>query len=118
MAPDVHLHVAKGPRGPMVHQSATVARRTEAIGRIDMNILLWILFGAIVGWLASLIMKTNRQQGTLIDIVVGIVGAVLGGYLFEALGRSGVTGFNLYSMLVAIVGAVILLAIVKAVRRS
>lgn len=83
-----------------------------------MNILLWILFGALVGWIASLIMKTNRQQGTLIDIVVGVVGAVIGGFLFETLGRSGVTGFNLYSMFVAVIGAVILLAIVKAVRRN
>ena len=83
-----------------------------------MNFLLWILLGALAGWVASLIMKTNRQQGTLLDIVVGIVGAVIGGFLFETLGRSGVTGFNLYSLLVAIVGAVILLAIVKAVRRS
>lgn len=83
-----------------------------------MNILLWILLGAIAGWLASLVMKTNRQQGTLLDIVVGIVGALVGGFLFDALGQSGVTGFNLYSLLVAFIGAVILLAIVKAVRRS
>jgi uncharacterized membrane protein YeaQ/YmgE (transglycosylase-associated protein family) len=83
-----------------------------------MNFLLWIILGAIAGWLASLAMKTNRQQGTLLDIVVGIVGAVIGGFLFEALGRPGVTGFNLYSLLVAFVGAVVLLAIVKAVRRS
>jgi uncharacterized membrane protein YeaQ/YmgE (transglycosylase-associated protein family) len=100
-----------------VHQSATAARRTEAIGRSAMNVLLWILFGALVGWIASLIMKTNRQQGTLIDIIVGVVGAVIGGFLFETLGRTGVTGFNLYSMFVAVIGAIILLAIVKAVRR-
>jgi len=104
----------------MVDASAPAARCREAFGRTcaDMNILVWIIFGAIVGWLASLVMKTNRQQGTLVDIVVGIVGAVVGGFLFESFGRSGVTGFNVYSMLVAFVGAVLLLAIVKAVRRS
>ncbi len=82
-----------------------------------MNFLLWILFGAVAGWIASLIMKTNRSQGTLLDIVVGIVGAFLGGWLFQTFGQAGVTGFNFYSLLVAVVGAVVLLAIVRAVRR-
>ena len=83
-----------------------------------MNFLLWILFGAVAGWIASLIMKTNRSQGTLIDIVVGIVGAFLGGWLFDTFGRSAVTGFNLYSLLVAVIGAVVLLFLVRLVRRS
>ncbi|CAN5621437.1 hypothetical protein BH23DEI1_BH23DEI1_14800 [soil metagenome] len=82
-----------------------------------MNILLWIILGALAGWIASLVMKTNREQGTLIDIVVGIVGAFIGGLLFSMLGAQGVTGFNIWSFFVAIVGAVVLLAIVKAVRR-
>lgn len=82
-----------------------------------MNILLWIILGALAGWIASLMMKTNREQGTLIDIVVGIVGAFIGGLLFSMLGAQGVTGFNIWSFFVAIVGAVVLLAIVKAVRR-
>ena len=78
-----------------------------------MNILLWIILGAIAGWVASLIVKSN--QGILLDIVVGIVGAFVGGFIFQTFGASGVTGFNLYSILVAIVGAVVLLFIVKAV---
>ena len=78
-----------------------------------MNILLWLLLGALAGWVASLIMKT--EQGILLDIVVGIVGAFLGGFLFNILGATGVTGFNIYSILVAIVGAVALLFIVKLV---
>ena len=82
-----------------------------------MNILLWLLMGAVAGWIASLIMKTNRSQGTLIDIVVGIVGAFLGGWLFETFGQAGVTGFNFYSLLVAVVGAVVLLFLVRLVRR-
>ena len=78
-----------------------------------MNILLWLILGALAGWVASLIMKT--EQGLLLDIVVGIVGAFLGGFLFNLFGAAGVTGFNLYSILVAIVGAVALLFILKLV---
>ena len=78
-----------------------------------MNILLWIILGAIAGWVASLIVKSN--QGILLDIIVGIVGAFVGGFIFQAFGASGVTGFNIYSILVAIVGAVVLLFVVKAV---
>ena len=65
-----------------------------------------------------MIMKTNGQQGLLLDIIVGIVGAVLGGWIMNMLGQQGVEGFNLYSFLVAILGAVVLLAIVKMVRRA
>jgi uncharacterized membrane protein YeaQ/YmgE (transglycosylase-associated protein family) len=82
-----------------------------------VNFLLWIVLGAVAGWIASLLMKTNRSQGTLLDIVVGIVGAFLGGYLFESFGRAGVTGFNFYSLMVAIVGAVVLLFLLRLVRR-
>jgi uncharacterized membrane protein YeaQ/YmgE (transglycosylase-associated protein family) len=60
-------------------------------------------------------MKTNRSQGWLIDIIVGIIGAFIGGFVFNALGAAGVTGFNVYSLIVAFVGAVILLAILRAV---
>ena len=81
-----------------------------------MNIILWIILGALAGWIASLIMKT--EQGLLIDIVVGIVGAFVGGILFNLFGASGVSGFNIYSILVAVIGAIVLLAIVKAVRRT
>ena len=83
-----------------------------------MGIILWIVFGAIVGWIASMIMKTNGQQNLLLDIVVGIVGAVLGGWIMTLLGQSSGGGFNLYSFLVALLGAVILLAVVKAIRRA
>ena len=82
-----------------------------------INIILWIVLGALAGWIASLIMKTNQEQGCLLDIVVGIVGAFIGGFIFRLFGASGVTGFNIGSIIVAVIGAVILLAIVKAVRR-
>ncbi len=82
-----------------------------------MGVILWIVFGALVGWVASLIMKTDASQGALLNIVVGIVGAVLGGWIMSAFGQSGTTGFNLYSFMVALIGAVVLIAIVKAIRR-
>ncbi len=81
-----------------------------------MGIILWIVFGAIVGWLASVITRT--QQGLLLDVGVGIVGAVVGGWVMSLFGNTGVTGFNLYSFVTAILGAVILLVVVKAIRQT
>ena len=82
-----------------------------------MGIILWIIFGALVGWIASLIMKTDGQQGSLLNIIVGIVGAWLGGWIMSFIGKTGVTGFNLYSFIVALLGAVVLIALVKAIKR-
>lgn len=83
-----------------------------------MGIIAWIIFGGLAGWIASMIAGTNEQQGLLGNIFVGILGAVLGGFVFGLLGGSGITGFNIWSMLVAIAGSVVLLLIFKAVRRS
>lgn len=87
-----------------------------------INFLLWILFGALVGWLASIVMRTNAQQGMLLNIVVGIIGAFLGGLIFNMLGYSGTSindsAFSLSSLLVSFVGAVVLLGIVNVVRRG
>jgi uncharacterized membrane protein YeaQ/YmgE (transglycosylase-associated protein family) len=83
-----------------------------------MGIILWIILGGIAGWIASIIMRTNNQQGPLLDIIVGVVGAVVGGWVMSIFGYGGVSGFNIYSFVVAIIGAVVLLAIVKAVRRT
>ncbi len=80
-----------------------------------MNILLLIVFGGLVGWIASMIMKTDAQQGIVLNVVVGIVGSVIGGWL---IGGRAVTGFNLYSFIVAILGAVVLIAVVKLLRRA
>ncbi|MDP1814551.1 MAG: GlsB/YeaQ/YmgE family stress response membrane protein [Leadbetterella sp.] len=79
-----------------------------------MSILIWVIFGALVGWMASMVMGSSG--GLVWDIIIGIVGAVLGGWIMSFIGGSGVTGFNLYSFLVALLGAVILIAIVRAVR--
>lgn len=82
-----------------------------------MNIFVWIIFGAIAGWIASIVMGKNKKMGAIANIVVGIIGAFLGGYIMQFFGVQGVTGFNLPSLLVAIVGAVVLLFIVGLVRR-
>lgn len=82
-----------------------------------MNIILWIIFGALVGWIASIIMRTNAEQGAVANIIVGIVGAFIGGLISQALGGPGISGFNLTSLIVAILGAVILLAIVRLFTR-
>ncbi len=79
-----------------------------------LDIVLWILFGALAGWIASKIMKTDAQMGAVANIIVGIIGAFVGGFLFRMLTGTAVEGFNLVSLIVAIIGAVILLAIVKA----
>jgi len=90
------------------HYDKTVLKR-----EIKMGILLWIIFGALVGWVASLIMGTNESQGGLANIVVGIIGAVIGGFLAELLGWGGITGFNLGSFVVALAGASLLIALLK-----
>ncbi|MEO5949489.1 MAG: GlsB/YeaQ/YmgE family stress response membrane protein [Candidatus Saccharimonas sp.] len=79
-----------------------------------LDIVLWILFGALAGWVASMVMKTDAQMGGMANVVVGIVGAFIGGFLVRTLTGTAVEGFNLMSLLVAILGAIILLAIVKA----
>ena len=79
-----------------------------------MSILAWIVLGLIAGFIASKI-YVGTGQGILMDIVLCIVGAVVGGYLFDMIGQTGITGFNIWSMLVAIVGAVLVLWIYHAV---
>lgn len=81
-----------------------------------MGILIWIVFGGLVGWVASLLMHTDSQQGILLNVIVGIVGAVIGGWIMTFFGQSGVSGFNLYSFIVALIGAVVLIYVVKALR--
>lgn len=83
-----------------------------------MGIILWIIFGALVGWIASMIAGTNEEQGAVGNIIVGILGAFLGGFIVNLFGGSGITGFNLGSFLVALLGAVVLLVIYRAIRGS
>jgi uncharacterized membrane protein YeaQ/YmgE (transglycosylase-associated protein family) len=86
-----------------------------------MNFIIWIVVGGIIGWLASLVMKTDAEQGMILNIVVGIVGALLGGWLLAPLFGTGTINqgeFSLPSLLVSFLGAVILLAIVNLLRRG
>jgi uncharacterized membrane protein YeaQ/YmgE (transglycosylase-associated protein family) len=85
-----------------------------------ISFIIWIVMGAIIGWLASMIMRTNAQQGLLLDIVVGIIGSLLGGGLLSPLFgiESDLTTLSIPSLLVALLGAIILLAIVNLFRRG
>ena len=79
-----------------------------------MSFLTWIILGLVAGWLASVIMKTNATQGPLMDILLGIIGAVVGGFVFSLFGMEGVTGFNVYSLVVAVIGASLTIGIGRA----
>ena len=85
-----------------------------------MNFIIWLIVGGVIGWLASIVMKTDGQQGMFLNVVVGIVGAMLGGWLISPMvgvGTINQDNFSLPALLVSFVGAVILLAIVNLVRR-
>lgn len=87
-----------------------------------INFILWLLFGALVGWLASIVMRTDAQQGALLNIIVGVVGAFLGGLLFSLLPGTNTNinngDFSLVSLLVSFVGACVLLALVNLFTRG
>ena len=86
-----------------------------------INFIIWIILGGILGWLASLLMRTNAQQGVFLDIIVAIIGAFLGGLLLAPLFGTGTINqndFSLSGLLVSLLGAVILLAIVNLFRRG
>ena len=86
-----------------------------------ISFILWIAMGAFVGWLASLAMKADGSMGTLLNIVVGILGAAVGGAVFRAFGFSGANindGISLYSVVVSFIGAVIVIALVQLIRRT
>lgn len=82
-----------------------------------MSILAWLVLGLIAGFIGSKIVNKSGE-GFFLDIVLGIVGAIVGGYLFSMFGAHGVTGLNLYSMFVAVVGSIIALVVYHAIRRA
>ena len=86
-----------------------------------MNFIIWLIVGGVIGWLASIMMKTNDQQGMFLNVVVGIVGAMVGGWFISPLvgvGTINQDNFSLPALLVSLVGATILLAIVSLLRRG
>jgi len=82
-----------------------------------MSFLAWIVLGLIAGFIGSKIVN-KRGEGLFLDIVLGVVGAIVGGWLFSMFGAGGVTGLNLYSLLVAVVGAIVVLVVYHAIRRA
>jgi uncharacterized membrane protein YeaQ/YmgE (transglycosylase-associated protein family) len=81
-----------------------------------MSIIAWVILGLIAGFIGSKIVN-KRGEGLILDIVLGIIGALVGGYLFNAIGQVGITGFNLYSLFVAVIGSVVVLLIYHAIVR-
>lgn len=81
-----------------------------------MGIISWLIVGALAGWIASMIVGVNAKMGAFANIITGIIGAVLGGFILQLFGIDGVTGFNLWSILVAIFGSCILLFVVNLVK--
>lgn len=82
-----------------------------------MGVIGWIVLGLIAGFIASKLVN-KRGEGLPFDILLGIIGAVIGGWLFNAAGATGVTGFNIWSLLVAVVGAVVFLVVWHVIRRA
>ncbi|HEV6968810.1 GlsB/YeaQ/YmgE family stress response membrane protein [Roseateles sp.] len=86
-----------------------------------MNLIVWLIVGGLIGWLASLVMKTDAQQGVVLNVVVGIVGALIGGWLLAPMLGTGTINSNDFSLAglgVSLLGAIVLLAIVNMVRRG
>jgi len=82
-----------------------------------MGIIGWLIIGALAGWIASMMTGNDKKMGAGANILVGIVGGFLGGLIMNLIGGSGITGFNLWSLLVAVIGSVVLLWIVNAIKR-
>jgi uncharacterized membrane protein YeaQ/YmgE (transglycosylase-associated protein family) len=86
-----------------------------------MNFIIWIVIGGLIGWAASIVMKTDAQQGVVLNVVVGIVGALVGGWLLAPLFGTGTINqndFSLASLVVSLLGAIILLAVINLLRRG
>ena len=80
-----------------------------------MDFIIWIVFGALAGWVADIVMSSDH--GLIEDVVLGIIGSVVGGFIMNQFGQPGVTGFNLYSIVVAVIGAVVLIFIGRALHK-
>jgi uncharacterized membrane protein YeaQ/YmgE (transglycosylase-associated protein family) len=84
----------------------------------NMGILTWLLLGLAAGWIASLVMGTNSRQGMMMDIILGVIGAFVGGFLMNLFGQTGVNGFNVYSVVVATLGAIALIYMGRVLRTT
>jgi uncharacterized membrane protein YeaQ/YmgE (transglycosylase-associated protein family) len=82
-----------------------------------MSLIAWLVVGLLAGWIGSMIVNRGRGEGLIMDIVLGVVGAFVGGFLFHLFGHSGVSGINLYSIFVAVMGAIVVLLVYHALVR-
>ena len=82
-----------------------------------MGIISWIIIGGIAGWIGSMITKNDAEMGVWKNIIVGIIGSIIGGFVFNILGGYGITGFNIWSLIVAVIGSVILLSIINLFKK-
>lgn len=111
--------MARALHGPI--ERPTGSRQTSPLEKTLMSIILWIVMGLLVGWIASVITKTEREGGAALNVIVGALGAMLGGFLMRLLGRSSTVtheAISLYSVFVAVLGASVLLAVLNLARRS
>ena len=115
----VGLDIPRLYRSLTSEQGAVIPHQMGVTMESSFGIISWIIFGALAGWVASMIAGTNREQGWLENIIVGIIGAFLGGILFGLLtGRGTTFGWNVGSFIVAVIGAIVLLFILRLVRRA
>jgi uncharacterized membrane protein YeaQ/YmgE (transglycosylase-associated protein family) len=109
----MHLSIQSGPGTP-ASEAAIIPLRAQRKENV-VSIFAWIILGLIAGFIASKIVN-RTGEGIILDILLGIVGAVVGGWLFHLFGMAGVTGLNLYSLLVAVIGAIVFLVVYHAIR--
>lgn len=86
-------------------------------GDLNLDIVSWIIIGALAGWISSKITDNDKEMGALTNIIVGIIGAFIGGFIMNTLGGKGVTGFNLWSLFVSVIGSIVLLLIVNVFKK-
>lgn len=82
-----------------------------------MGILAWFILGGLAGWIASIITGNNKSMGIFLNVITGIIGASIGGFIYDFFGHKGFTGFNWHSLWVSVVGATVLIVIVKIIRK-
>jgi len=82
-----------------------------------MNIISWLIIGCLAGWIGSMVTRDNDEMGFWANLIVGIIGALIGGFIFNLIGGYGITGFNLWSLFVSVIGSIVLLWIIKYIKR-
>jgi uncharacterized membrane protein YeaQ/YmgE (transglycosylase-associated protein family) len=111
----------QSPMGNRQHSHCQYSQICHTTTGGTMNLIIWLVVGGLIGWVASLIMKTDAQQGLLLNVIVGIVGALLGGWLLSPLVGAGTVNqgdFSLMGLLVSLGGAILLLFVVNLIRRG